>query len=108
MPTEPRYDLAMLIGSDLSANEVQRLLALAAGYLGSLPGEELIPMEVDRGLRDLLAQQGVEDAALFRPLRVALQGNVTNVSLYETMRQLGREGTLARVQTALGALNARA
>lgn len=102
----PVYNLALLVGNRNTATEVRRMLGATRDFLGaqrderfSVPGNEL-----DRGLRDIAAGLGLDPGDLFRPLRVALAGQLASPGLFEIMRSLGKVETLAAIDRALMAL----
>jgi len=72
---------------------------------GRVVGLRIVPgNELDRGLRDIAARLGLDPEDLFRPLRVALAGQLASPGLFEIMRSLGKLETLAAVERALIAL----
>jgi glutamyl-tRNA synthetase len=68
--------------------------------LGDLP-EPWSQEEVERVLRGTAERSGVRPKELFQPLRVALTGTTVSPGIFETVRLLGRDETLARVDEAL-------
>jgi glutamyl-tRNA synthetase len=57
-------------------------------------------------LRTLGAELGLSASQLFMAIRVAVTGRTVSPGLFETMRVLGKERSLARIETARGRLNA--
>ena len=106
----PVYSLALLVGDRLTATQVRRLLSSARAFLGEQPeGTYAKPgNELDLGLRAIASENNVAAEDLFRPLRVALAGQVASPGLFEIIRSLGKQETLARVDRALLALGAHA
>jgi glutamyl/glutaminyl-tRNA synthetase len=105
--TMPRYDLATLVGNKITASEVRRLLNAAHSYLESQPEEKYLRAGTDLalGLRETAAQHNVDPGELFRALRVALQGRLNSPAVFESMKSMGKDETLARLDLALRALN---
>ncbi len=59
---------------------------------------------IETCLRGLAASLGWKAGQLFMPLRVAITGKTATPPLFETMVVLGRERTLARIESAKGIL----
>jgi glutamyl-tRNA synthetase len=57
---------------------------------------------VEAALKATAAELGVKTGVLVHPVRLACTGNPHGPSLYHLLEVLGREQTLARLQTALG------
>ncbi len=106
----PVYDLALLVGNQITATEVRRLLGAARDFLHAQPEQSHSNSgkEMDRGLRLIAAENNFKSEDLFRPLRVALAGQLASPGLLEIMQTLGKQETLARVDRALLALGDRA
>jgi glutamyl/glutaminyl-tRNA synthetase len=102
----PRYDLALLVGKELTAEQVRLLLAAARDLLQSLDEGEFTRQNLDRGLRAVADSKELDPTHLFRPLRVAVQGNIGTPGLYETIISLGKEPTLKLLNTAIRSLGA--
>ena len=106
----PAYDLALLVGDHITAAEVRRLLGATRDFLQGQPERSYLHAgnELDRGLRAVALENNFKPEDLFRPLRVALAGQLASPSLIEIMRSLGKKETLARVERALLALGTQA
>ncbi len=102
------YDLALLIGKESSAEQVHLLLADARDFLRALGEADFTRHNLDQGLRAVAGKRGIDPAWLFRPLRVALQGNMGQPDLYETMLALRRDRTLKLVEEAIRSLGSMA
>jgi nondiscriminating glutamyl-tRNA synthetase len=74
-----------------------RLEALAA-ELGALPA--FTPAETERVTRGLAAARGIKPGELMAAARVALTGKKVSPGLFDVMRLLGRERTVARLEAA--------
>jgi glutamyl/glutaminyl-tRNA synthetase len=107
---KPAYTLALLVGDRLTATEVRRLLSAARDFLGGQPKETYAKPgnELDLGLRAIASENNVPAEDLFRPLRVALAGQIGSPGLFETIRFIGKQETLARLDRALLALGSHA
>ena len=79
-----------------------RLEALAA-ELAALP--EFTPAETERVTRALAAARGIKPGELMGDARVALTGKKVSPGLFDVMRLLGRERTVARLREAAGRWN---
>lgn len=56
--------------------------------------------ELEKALRNLVEKLGLKTAQVFMPLRVAITGTKVSPGLFETMRVLGKERVLKRLQHA--------
>jgi glutamyl-tRNA synthetase len=66
--------------------------------------EEAEPFDVDaveRGLRGVVERLGVKPKEVFQPVRVAIAGTTVSPGIFESVVALGREETLARIDSAL-------
>jgi len=61
---------------------------------------------VEAALRGLVERLGVKAKEVFQPLRVAIAGTTISPGIFESVAALGREETLARVESALERLGA--
>ena len=73
------------------------LLGAVREVLVSSPFEE---DSLDPALRTLAESRGVGAGKVFQPLRVALTGTSVSPPIYDVLRVLGKEQTLARLDTA--------
>lgn len=96
----PDYDLALLVPRNLYAADARKALAAVERSLNSLPSGALDPLAVDRLVRQVATEQGVDLQALFQMLRVALRGNLASPGLYDTIAALGRDGVSNRIAAA--------
>lgn len=103
----PVYNLALLVGNRITATEVRRLLNAARDFLEAQPEESYVKADyqLDRGLREIAAQNNVTPEELFRPLRVALAGQLASPALFEMTRSVGKQETRSRVERALRSLS---
>jgi glutamyl/glutaminyl-tRNA synthetase len=106
----PDYSLALLVGHRVTATQIRRLLSAARDFLGAQPDDAYAKAgnDLDFGLRNIAGENDVTAEDLFRPLRVALAGQLASPGLFEMIRFLGKQETLARVDRALLALGDRA
>jgi glutamyl/glutaminyl-tRNA synthetase len=107
---KPVYTLALLVGDQLTAAQVRSLLSAARDFLEAQPEETFAKPsnELDIGLRNIASENSAAAEDLFRPLRVALAGQIASPGLFEMTRLLGKQETLARVDHALVALGSHA
>ena len=59
---------------------------------------------LERAFNEVLAQHGVKLGKLAQPVRVAVTGTPASPGIFEVLDVLGRERTVARLDTALGGL----
>src|SRR3974377_2474773 len=64
-----------------------------------------IPESTENGLRQLAEESGVKAGLLSNALRVGLTGQGVAPGLFDVMRVLGRERTLARIERLIDFLN---
>ena len=60
--------------------------------------------EIHAALAAACDKEGVKPRVLYMPVRVAVTGKTVAPGLYESLELLGREESLARIDTALGRL----
>jgi glutamyl-tRNA synthetase len=60
--------------------------------------------EVERALREVVAELDAKPGRVFQPLRVAITGRSVSAGVFESVVLLGREETLARIDAALDRL----
>jgi len=60
--------------------------------------------EIERALRDVVAELDTKPGSVFQPLRVAITGKTVSAGVFESVVLLGREETLARIDAALARL----
>ena len=56
---------------------------------------------VEAALRDVVESQGVKPGKVFQPVRVAIAGTTVSPGIFESVVLLGKDETLARIDTAL-------
>jgi glutamyl-tRNA synthetase len=76
------------------------LLAHARDALAGVPAP-WTPETVEAALRGVVEAQGVKPKEVFQPLRVAIAGTTVSPGIFESVALLGREETLARIESAL-------
>jgi glutamyl-tRNA synthetase len=62
--------------------------------------------EIERALREVVAELGTKPGNVFQPLRVAITGKTVSAGVFESVALLGREETLARIDACLDRLRA--
>jgi glutamyl-tRNA synthetase len=75
------------------------VLTAIRGALGSSPAWDASSLE--EGLRSLAESRGVGAGKLFQPLRVALTGMTASPGIFDVLVLLGRERSLARIDSAV-------
>jgi glutamyl-tRNA synthetase len=94
----PPYDPAELIPQKEDAAMAKRVLE-KAGTL--LPNVEFKHDPLDQALRAAAQELGIKAGQMFQPIRVAVCGRKNAPPLFETLEVLGKEKTLARIETAV-------
>jgi glutamyl-tRNA synthetase len=56
---------------------------------------------VEAALREVVEREGVKSGKVFQPVRVAIAGTTVSPGIFETVALLGKDETLARIDTAL-------
>jgi glutamyl-tRNA synthetase len=56
---------------------------------------------VEAALRAVVDELGIKPKEVFQPLRVAISGGTISPGIFESVTALGREETLARIDSAL-------
>ena len=77
------------------------LVAARDALAGVEPFDE---QHVEAALRAAAERLGVKPGAMFQPLRVALTGRTVSAGIFESLALLGREESLARIDSALARL----
>jgi len=77
---------------------LDRLAAVRAVLASVEPFDE---ERVEAGLRELVDELGVKPKDVFQPLRVAISGGTISPGIFESVTALGRDETLARIDSAL-------
>jgi glutamyl-tRNA synthetase len=91
------YSAEDLIPKKGTLELAQSMLVAARERLSSVPQWEAPALEA--ALRTLAESKGWKPGDLFTPLRTAVTGAKISPPLFETMHLLGRDTTLARLQT---------
>ena len=68
----------------------------------ALAGAEPFTVEnVEAALREVVERRGVKSGKVFQPVRVAIAGTTVSPGIFESVVLLGKDETLARIDTAL-------
>lgn len=102
--TEPAPDAQAIAGKKLTVEAARGAVQAACNRLAAL--ESWDEGAMDAGLTAVAEELGMKRGTLFMPLRVAISGKTVSPGLFETMRVLGRERTLARLRHAVEILGA--
>ena len=104
--SEPHIDLDLLINNKfvkkLSESEIEDLLKKTIAKLSNLPKWDADSLQI--ALNDLLEETGKKPAELFSLIRIAISFAPFSPALNLTMDVLGREITLARLNTVADAI----
>ena len=102
------YDLAALVGTEMTAQEVSSLLADVKGVLESLEESEFKTQRLESALRVVADRREIDLGQVIRPLRVIMLGEAGSHGLYETMVMVGKDGVVRLIESAVRALGDRA
>jgi glutamyl-tRNA synthetase len=97
-----QYDAELLVAKKMDAAASLDALRRTREELASLPSFEVEAIE--SSLRVLADRLGLKVGQLLGPLRVAVTGKRVAPPLFETLAILGRERTLARIDSGIDAL----
>jgi glutamyl-tRNA synthetase len=89
-----------VMGSDGAVEALRRVRDSLAGV------ERFEEPEIERALREVVAELGTKPGNVFQPLRVAITGKTVSAGVFESVALLGREETLARIDACLDRLRA--
>jgi glutamyl-tRNA synthetase len=87
----------------MAGPEARAILADAGKCLGSVPWERA---SIEDGVKAVADRHGMKVAKAQAPIRVAITGRTKGLPLFESLAVLGRERSLARVDTALARIDA--
>jgi hypothetical protein len=102
------YDLAALVGTEMTAEEVRSLLADVTRVLESLAESSFKTKNIDGALRIVADSREMDLRQVLRPLRVIMQGEAESHGLYESMVIVGKDGVVRLIKSAVRALGDRA
>jgi glutamyl-tRNA synthetase len=91
-----------LVPKKLERKTVKAVLEGAARSLESLPSFD--EAGIEKTLRDLVGTHGVKTGDVFMSVRVAVTGTTVSPGLFETIRVLGRERSVSRLESAANGL----
>jgi glutamyl-tRNA synthetase len=86
---------AKTIGTDEGRAALQQAREALAGI------EAFEPEAIETALRGVTERLEVKAGQVFQPVRVALAGQTVSPGIFETVALLGREESLARIDSAL-------
>ena len=99
----PAYDAALLIPKKTEPDQVKVALAGVREWLNEADLADLEATEV--ALRGQAEALGLKAGQLFMPIRVAVTGRNESPGLFETLRAIGKERVIKRVEVALASLD---
>ena len=76
--------------------------AVLASARDALAACDFSEAAIEQAIRKTEAAHGIHEGKLNQPLRIAVTGVTTGAGIYETLAILGRERSLARLETAIG------
>jgi glutamyl-tRNA synthetase len=76
--------------------------ALSAAREALAATEPFDAQRVEEALRGVVEQREAKPGKIFQPVRVAIAGQTVSPGIFETVALLGKDETLARIDTALG------
>jgi glutamyl-tRNA synthetase len=94
-PVDDQAAFEKVIASD---GGVECLTAARAALAGVEP---FTAKNVETALREVVEDKGVKSGKVFQPVRVAIAGTTVSPGIFESVALLGKDETLARIDTAL-------
>ena len=91
----------------LGAPEALERLAKARDALAEVP-EPWADEALEAALQAVLERSGAKPRQVYQPIRVALAGGTVSPGIFETLRLLGRDESLARIDAVLNRMSAAA
>src|SRR4051812_11621568 len=88
----------------LGSPEALRRLAEARAALAEVD-EPWTDAALEQALQAVLERAGAKPRQVFQPIRVALAGGTVSPGIFQTLRLLGREASLARIDAALNRMS---
>ncbi len=76
--------------------------ALTAARAALAAAEPFDPERIEEALRTVVEQRDAKPGKVFQPVRVAVAGQTVSPGIFETVALLGKDETLARIDSALG------
>ncbi len=98
------YAAALLVPKKVEPQQVQAALARVRDEIASVGVDDEAALEAS--LRALAGEVGLKAGQLFMPIRVAATGRTASPGLFETLRVIGQERVLARLDAAVALLAA--
>ena len=95
-PVDDPAAFAKTIGRD---GGVEALTAARGALAGTEPFE---PEQIEAALRGVVEQRDTKPGHVFQPVRVAIAGQTVSPGIFESVALLGKDETLARIDSALG------
>ncbi|MDF1497832.1 MAG: glutamate--tRNA ligase [Patescibacteria group bacterium] len=95
------YEKELLIWKKMSFEEVKNNLELAYQELEKLNEKDFTKNNLEKVLRDLMEQEGINTGKLLWPLRVALTGLKGSPGPFEVAAVLGKEKVLKRIKKGI-------
>lgn len=95
-----RYAIADLVPTGLYATQVRTLLSEAGRLVDTLAEEDFRRDRLDSAFRELSARNQVPPVDLYKVLRVALAWPNARPDLFEVIGELGKDGTVGRLEAA--------
>jgi glutamyl-tRNA synthetase len=100
------YETDLLLAKGRWASETAEAMQLARKALAGLPEADFASEELEAICRAAAERHGWKPGDFFRPMRLAITGRLVSPPLFGSMELLGRDRTLARLDTALKRLSA--
>ncbi|MEJ7839641.1 MAG: glutamate--tRNA ligase family protein, partial [Thermomicrobiales bacterium] len=98
----PEYDAALLVPKKTEPADAKRMLEAVAQVLPTLDLTDHDGTEAR--MRDLATELGVKPGQLFMPIRVAATGRTQSPGLFDTLRVIGKDRVIERVDQAIAKL----
>ena len=99
----PNYDKSLLTWKKMEASVVPARLAKAQEIIESI--DSWTTEDLERIIKERIAEEGIATGELLWPLRVALTGQEKSPGPFEVAAVLGKEETISRIKKAINILN---
>jgi len=101
----PEYEPELLKWKKADLKDAKEKLEFLAKELESVPEKKWNKNDLEKIIKDLIAQNNFETGNVLWPLRVALSGRQNSPNPFELADVLGREESLKRIKTAISLLS---
>lgn len=98
------YEADLLVPKKGTPASARRALEAARSLLAGIDDADFSAGVLEERAREAAVREGMKAGDFFTPIRVAVTGRTVSPPLFDSLELLGRERTVARIDTALGRL----